>query len=210
MSKPSDGWQPLTLCRWEANMRRILLLMLVALRKLIIILALAASVSAQTVELSALNYGGDWQTRDAKFLADVQKMLDNHCKSADLVLLYHYTYTINDSAISFVDSEDSLQVVERYFNLTKDGVAECPVELIWATISKHSPALVKNAVYKGWKGGPWDKKIPALSTVDQRGLKLGLEYRDAVDKAQKADIKLKRKDAWAKVKAEKKAEKDKK
>lgn len=178
------------------------------MRYIILLLLLAVSLSAQTVELSALNYGEDWQERDAKFLADVQAMLNNHVKEADLTLLYHYTYTINDSAISFVDSEDSLKVVERYFNLTSDGVAECPVELIWATISKHSPAIVKMAKYGGWKGGPWDKKIPGLSTKDTRGLKLGLEYRNAVDKAQKADLKLKRKDAWAKVKAEKKAEKE--
>jgi hypothetical protein len=178
-------------------------------RYIILLLFFAVTLSAQTVELSALNYDGDWQTRDAAFLADVQAMLNNHVKSADLVLLYHYSYAINDSSISFVDSEDSLKVVERYFNLTKSGVTECPVELIWATISKHSPAIVKKAVYNGWKGGPWDKKITALSTKDTRGLKLGLEYRDAVNKAQKADIKLKRKDAWAKVKAEKKAEKEK-
>jgi hypothetical protein len=178
------------------------------MRHTILLFLLAVSLSAQTVELSALNYGGDWQTRDAKFLADVQAMLNNHVKSADLVLLYHYVYTANDSAISFVDSDDSLRVVERYFNLTKSGVTECPVELIWATISKHSPAKVSMAKYNGWKGGPWDKKITTLSTKDQRGLKLGLEYRVAVDKVQKADIKLKRKDAWAKVKADKKAEKE--
>lgn len=173
-------------------------------RKIILILLCALPVFAQTVELSAMNYGGDWQTRDAAFMADVQALLNNHVKSADLVLLYHYSYAINDSSISFVDSEDSLKVVERYFNLTKSGVTECPVELIWATISKHSPAMVKMAKYGGWKGGPWDKKITTLSTKDSRGLKLGLEYRDAVDKAQKKNKKLKRKDAWAKVKAEKK------
>lgn len=178
------------------------------MRYIILLLLFAVTLSAQTVELSALNYGGDWQTRDAKFLADVQATLNNHVKEADLTLLYHYTYTVNDSSISFVESEDSLKVVERYFNLTKSGVTECPVELIWATISKHSPAKVSMAKYNGWKGGPWDKKIPALSTVDQRGLKLGWEYRDAVDKAQKKDKKLKRKDAWAKIKAEKKAEKE--
>ena len=180
------------------------------MRYIILLLLLAVTLSAQTIELSALNYGGDWQARDAKFLADVQAMLNNHIKSADLVLLYHYTYTVNDSAISFIDSDDSLNVVERYFNLTRDGVAECPVELIWATISKHSPAKVSMAKYNGWKGGPWDKGVSVLSVKDPRGLKLGLEYRDAVDKAQKTDIKLKRKDAWAKVKAEKKAEKEKK
>lgn len=173
-----------------------------------LLLLLAVTLSAQTVELSALNYGGDWQTRDAAFMADVQAMLNNHVKEANLTLLYHYTYTVNDSAISFIDSDDSLNVVERYFNLTKSGVTECPVELIWATISKHSPAKVSMAKYNGWKGGPWDKKITTLSTKDQRGLKLGLEYRDAVNKAQKADIKLKRKNAWLKVKAEKKAEKE--
>jgi hypothetical protein len=175
-------------------------------RYIILLLLLAVTLSAQTVELSALNYGGDWQTRDAAFMADVQAMLNNNVKEADLTLLYHYTYTVNDSSISFVDSEDSLKVVERYFNLTKSGVTECPVELIWATISKHSPAKVSMAKYNGWKGGPWDKKITTLSTKDQRGLKLGLEYRDAVNKAQKADKKLTRKQAWKKVKAEKKVE----
>jgi hypothetical protein len=178
-------------------------------RIFLLLCALPLLLSAQTVELSALNYGGDWSARDARFLADVQAMLNNHVKEADLTLLYHYVYTVNDSAIGFVDFEDSLQVVERYFNLTRDGVTECPVELIWATISKHSPAKVSMAKYNGWKGGPWDKKITTLSTKDQRGLKLGLEYRVAVDKAQKADIRLKRKDAWAKVKTEKKAEKEK-
>jgi hypothetical protein len=179
------------------------------MRHTVLLLLLAVSLSAQTVELSALNYGGDWQARDAKFLADVQATLNNHVKEADLVLLYHYTYTANDSAISFVDSDDSLQVVERYFNLTKNGVTECPVELIWATISKHSPALVKNSVYKGWHGGPWDKKITTLSTKDSRGLKLGLEYRNAVDKAQKKYKKLTRKQAWTKVKLEKANKKEK-
>jgi hypothetical protein len=182
-------------------------------RYIILLLLLAVTLSAQTVELSALNYGTadgkTWQENDAKYVADIKAILDNHCKSDTLPpFLYHYIYTINDSAISFVDSEDSLDVVERYFNYRSGQVAECPVVLKWMTISKASPAKESVREYSGWHGGPWDKKITTLSTKDQRGLKLGLEYRDAVNKAQKADKKLKRKDAWAKVKAEKKAEKE--
>lgn len=183
------------------------------MRELIFLLLLPVLVSAQTVELSALNYGTadgkTWQEWDAKYVADIKAILDNHCKSDTLPpFLYHYVYTVNDSAISFVDSEDSVKVVERYFNYRSGQVAECPVVLKWMTISKASPAKESVREYNGWHGGPWDKKITTLSTKDQRGLKLGLEYRNAVDKAQKANIKLKRKDAWAKVKAEKKAEKE--
>jgi len=137
-------------------------------------MALAISVSAQTVELSALNYGTvDGKTaaqRDAKFLADIQAMLDNHCKSADLApVLYHYTYTVNDSAFAYLDMQQGTpNVLERYVNYRAGNIVECPVELQWVTISKHSPAKVSIAKYSGWKGGPKEcgvKSIPAKSSA---------------------------------------------
>jgi hypothetical protein len=52
--------------------------------KLILILALVSLDGAQTVELSALNYGTadgkTWQEWDAKYVADIKAILDNHCK----------------------------------------------------------------------------------------------------------------------------------
>jgi len=180
------------------------------MRKLIILLFFPALVWAQTVELSALNYGTHngmtAAQRDAKFLADVQAMMDNHIKSADLTpILYHYTYTVNDSAFSFFDTQqDSVRLLERYVNYRSGAVVECPVELTWATISKHSPAKVSMKKYDTWNGGPWPKNIRALTAIQTAQLrKLGKELTDAVDAKCKADKTKKRKDAWAKVKAEK-------
>lgn len=180
------------------------------MRKLIFIMLIAASVWAQTVERSVLNYNTDdgmtWQERDAKFLADPQAWLDNHCKSADLEpILYHYTYTINDSAFAYLDgTQGRPSVLERYVNYKSGNIIECPVELTWATISKHSPSKVAMAKYNTWKGGPKECGVKAISAKHSALLSI------AVVKLAKVDAICKDKTEWTeKASAKKLTEKEK-
>lgn len=185
------------------------------MHKLLLILVLAVSVSAQTVELSALNYGTvnglTAAQRDAQYIAHRLAML-GHVEKEDFYELYHYKYTINDSAIAFLATDDSIAVIERYINYRNGSVVECPVELEWLHFVKASPARVDSLRFDGWKGGPWDKRVKAIPAKDKLLCKAGKEYQDAVNDSIRinpnaANTAKKRGKVWAAIKAKKKADK---
>lgn len=150
------------------------------MRILFIILIFTTILSAQSVELSALNYGGNWQERDAYYVS--QRLLQlRHIKPDSVYQLYHYRYTIDDSSMSLLDfSQDSIQVIERYYNLIAGKLQECSVELIWYRFSKASPPKATPLYYTkeaGWKGGPWSKQIDPSPIKQQDILKASLQVK---------------------------------
>jgi len=73
------------------------------MKTLFIILTFVIFCSAQTIELSAMNYGGDWQAADVATIKQIKDQLDGKGIVDSLTILYHYKYTVIDSAISITD-----------------------------------------------------------------------------------------------------------
>ena len=146
---------------------------------------------------------------DNMLVAFYTEAISNHAEG-DLYIHVSYKYpAATDSSFELPDLGDN---IIRVFDPTPapDGATPLERENTVVVLSKHSPLKSKTLI-----GGdgilPKGQTIRPLNTyLAWVARKEAQALRKAVDDAQKADKKLKRKDAWLKVKAEKKAEKDKK
>jgi len=133
--------------------------------------------------------------------------MNNHAEG-DLYIHVSYTYpAATDSSFELPDLDDK---IIRVFDPTHapDGATQLERENTVVVLSKHSPLKSKTLI-----GG--DGILPKGQTIRPLNTYLAWAARKeakilhkAVDDAQKADKQLKRKDAWLKVKADKKAEKE--
>jgi len=175
--------------------------------KILLILALAVSVSAQTY--SRWNYSDAVPLNaaaDAAMVAFYKAAMDNHAEG-ELAVHVSYTYpAATDSSFELLDLGDK---VIHVFDPTSDGATPLARENTVVVLSKHSPLKSKTLI-----GGdgilPKGQTIRPLNTYLAWAARKEVKIlRKAVDDAQKVDKKLKRKDAWLRVKAYKKAEKEK-
>jgi len=179
------------------------------MKSLLVILTFAVLCSAQTIELSALNYGGDWQAADVATIKQIKDQMDGKGIVDSLTILYHYKYTVSDSAISITDmSYRYPKVLERWVEY--NPVDECPVELIYVKIVKRSPAKDTYSVFSTWNGGPYksgirplkdDQKIEALLKFNKKKGKVNSlltkdKNKDWKVKGKKLNDKEKRNVAW--------------
>jgi hypothetical protein len=117
---------------------------------LLIVLLLSSFCLAQTVELSALNYGGDWKKADAKLMADVQAIINGLPVDGKITFLYHYIYTADKTSIPIFDTSQSIPI-ERWVTVSNEKVTECPVTLEYSTIQANK--LPSHIQYSTWDGG---------------------------------------------------------
>jgi len=137
-----------------------------ALLLLLIIAALCYEYCypAETVTVSARNWGPDSTTRDAKIAAHYMAFADANNATGDISWLAQYEYTLSDSAVQYIDwSQDDPIPVKRYFNPLSPVPGECPVSPVWATVSRHSPAKVKYAKFSTWQGGPYPTGVKPMT-----------------------------------------------
>jgi len=128
--------------------------------------------------------------------------MNNHAEG-DLYIHVSYKYpAATDSSFELPDLGDN---IIRVFDPTHapDGATPLERENTVVVLSKHSPLKSKTLI-----GGdgilPKGQTVRPLNTyMAWEARKVAKELRKAVDDAQKADKRLKRKQAWAKVKAEK-------
>lgn len=120
--------------------------------------------AAETVTISAHNWGPDSAAHDAAIGKHFADFADAVNATGDVYWLHQYEYTLTDSAIGIIDlSQVDPRMVKRFFDPTKPEPVECAVSPIWATLSRHSPAKVTYAKYTGWKGGPEPTKVKPLT-----------------------------------------------
>ena len=152
--------------------------------RIILLLLLPVWILAQSITLSALNIGEGYAARDAEIAETFRFFMEQNNVTGTIRYLETYTYTVSDSAFSYIDmAEDSIKVLFRYVEPLFSGVSECPVTLNWTTITKASPARITHASFSGWSGGPWPKKVKAISPAIT--IKLNIEAaqkRTAVDR----------------------------
>jgi len=134
------------------------------MRKIILLLLLPVLTWAQTVTISARNWGPDSAAADAAIADKFAAFLEANNATGDIEYVSAYEYTINDSAFVILDlSQDDPNPLKRYFAPTRDGIAECAVSPIWCTISRHSPAKKSYAKFTGWDGGPVPTGVKPLN-----------------------------------------------
>lgn len=161
---------------------------------LIVFIVVGLCAAQEQIERSVLNSGGDWQAADAQLLEDVRLIVDGANAEGSFSFLYHYTYTVSDSAIMTVDmNQDYPVIIERWVEPTAD---ECPVELTYATVTKASPAKWTHAVYDTWDGGPRPSGVKPLNAEHRAKVReYYTEYKlkvDAlIDKDKDKDWKIK-------------------
>ncbi len=176
--------------------------------KIILILLLPVLLWAQTY--SRWNYSDALPlntTADNALVAFYTEAISNHAEG-DLYIHVSYKYpAATDSSFELPDLGDN---IIRVFDPTPapDGATPLERENTVVVLSKHSPLKSKTLI-----GGdgilPKGQTIRPLNTyLAWAARKEAQALRKAVDAAQKADIKLTRKQTWEKVKAEKKAEKE--
>ena len=173
------------------------------MKRLILLLLLPVLATAQ---YSRWNYSDALplnKAADDAMVAFYKAAMDNHAEG-DLYIHVSYKYpAATDSSFELPDLGDN---IIRVFDPTHapDGATPLERENTVVVLSKHSPLKSKTLI-----GGdgilPKGQTIRPLNTylawVARKEVKI---LRKAVDDAQKADKRLKRKDAWLKVKAEKK------
>jgi len=178
------------------------------MHKLILSLLCAAPLWAQTY--SRWNYSDAVPLNtvaDNELVAFYTEAISNHAEG-DLYVHVSYTYpAATDSSFELPDLGDN---IIRVFDPTPapDGATPLERENTVVVLSKHSPLKSKTLI-----GGdgilPKGQTIRPLNTyLAWAARKEAQALRKAVDDAQKVDKRLKRKDAWLKVKADKKAEKE--
>jgi len=176
------------------------------MHKIILILLLPVFALAQTY--SRWNYSDALPlntTADNALVAFYTEAISNHAEG-DLYIHVSYKYpAATDSSFELHDLGDN---IIRVFAPAPDGATPLERENTVVVLSKHSPLKSKTLI-----GGdgilPKGQTIRPLNTyLAWAARKEAQALRKAVDDAQKADKKLKRKDAWLKVKADKKAEKE--
>lgn len=145
---------------------------------------------------------------DNALVAFYTAAMNNHAEG-DLYIHVSYKYpAATDSSFELPDLGDN---IIRVFDPTPapDGATPLERENTVVVLSKHSPLKSKTLI-----GGdgilPKGQTIRPLNTYLAWAARKEVKIlRKAVDDAQKANKRLKRKDAWLRVKAYKKAEKEK-
>ena len=176
-----------------------------ALLLAIIIVALwGLAYSAETVTVSARNWGPDSTARDSTLTAHFAAFVAANPVKGDISWLSHYTYTLTDSALWLLDaSQGDPHILRRYYNATTPA-KECPVTLIYTTISRHSPTKSDTVHARGWQGtrskgtatvGPTPITAPPAASLATLNAKIAL-VRAEVNAAQKANKSLTRSAAW--------------
>lgn len=180
------------------------------MRHLLLILLTATSLSAQTVTISARNWGPDSLARDNAIAAYFAAFAESAGAEGDVYWLAQYEYTLTDSAVSVYDlTQRDPRPLLRYYNPTAPEPTECAVSPVWCTVSKHSPAKVKYAKFSTWAGGPEPTKVQPIAGLDKARLKANItsakakveilvnDGKDWKDKAGKTlTAKEKRAAAW--------------
>ena len=175
------------------------------MKRLILLLLLPVLATAQ---YSRWNYSDAQplnKAADDAMVAFYKAAMDNHAEG-ELAVHVSYTYpAATDSSFELPDLGDK---VIHVFDPTSDGATPLKRENTVVVLSKHSPLKSKTLI-----GGdgilPKGQTIRPLNTyLAWVARKEAQALRKAVDDAQKVDKRLKRKDAWLKVKADKKAEKE--
>jgi hypothetical protein len=152
--------------------------------RIILLLLLPVWLFAQSITLSALNIGEGYAARDAAISETFRFFMEQNNATGTIRYLETYTYTVSDSAFSYIDiAEDSIKVLFRYVEPLFNGVSECPVTLNWTTITKASPAKITHATFSGWNGGPWPKKIKTITSAVKAKLNVeAIQKRASVER----------------------------
>lgn len=150
------------------------------MRILLILLIAGFCFAQETVEFSAVNYGGNWQAADAALIIDIQRQMDGLGLMGSITFLYRYRYTVSDSAFPIIDLSAGVPI-ERWLEY-KPPTNECPVELDYATVSKSSPSKVSHAIFSGWNGGAKPSGINPITDKQKTAAFEGYKiYKSKVD-----------------------------
>ena len=178
-----------------------------ALLLAIIIVALwGLAHSAETITVSARNWGPDSTARDAAIAAHFIAWADANNATGDVSWLSAYEYVISDSAVQYIDwSQDDPIPLKRFFDPLSPVPGECPVSPVWATVSRHSPAKVKYAKFSTWQGGPYPTGVKPMTPGHMKQLAKEITKAKAAVAASMTDGKDWKKDGKKLTDKEKRA-----
>jgi hypothetical protein len=145
------------------------------------ILLCAQFLHAEEFTYSAMNTGGDWQARDQANIDNTVSWMNVNPIEGKVYWFHQYVYVASDSSIEKIDCSWINPLIRRFE--PSDPASEAPVEPVWVTIEKHSPAKPKMGRYSGWDGGPQPTGVhrPLKQWLDE-ATKEGHIRRAAVNK----------------------------